>query len=70
MPKKAKSFIDSRFLDKLREVLRDYFGLEGSVEDYFKCGGGSNHSNSSLAKHRDYSKEIICYACKQPGNMS
>ena len=73
MPKKAKSFIDSRevdSLDKLREVLRDYLGVEGSFKDYFKTGGGSNHSNNSLAKHTDDSKEIICCACKQSGHKS
>ena len=45
MPKNAKSFIDSwevYSLDKLREVLRDYLGVEGSFKDYFKSGGGSN----------------------------
>ena len=26
--------------------------------------------NNSLVKHRDDSKEIICYACKQPGHKS
>ena len=34
-------------LDKQREVLRDYLGVEGSFKDYFKSGGGSNHSNNS-----------------------
>ena len=51
MPKKAKSFIDSREVDsleKLREVLREYLGVEGSFKDYYKfSGGGSNHSNIS-----------------------
>ena len=64
----AKSFIDSKevdSLDKLKEVLRDYLRVERSFKDFLKSGGGSNHSNNSLAKPSDDCKEMICYACKQ-----
>ena len=50
--------------------MRDYLGVERSFKDYYKFVDGSNHSNNGLIKHRDDSKEIICYAYKQPGHKS
>ena len=57
-------------MEILSQVSRCVVMSRREFQRLFKSGGGSNHSNNSLAKHRDDSKEIICYACKQPGHKS